>query len=187
MTIRNLIVSDIFGRTEALDDLAGAFSAPTEVFTPYGSKYMAFKDEPEAYAYFSRHVTLEGYAESLLSKIESIDSPINLIGFSVGASAIWRLSDHPKCRHVTRAYGFYGSQIRNMAHIFPEFPISLIFPESERHFSVAELMTQLSGRENVSLRQVPYLHGFMNPHSANFNEAGYQQEMAALCERPSNP
>ncbi|MDU0353749.1 dienelactone hydrolase family protein [Paraglaciecola aquimarina] len=184
--MQNIIVSDIFGRTEALEELASKFSAPTEILDPYSAKFMTFPNEQEAYAYFSEHITLEHYSNYLLNRIQSTKSAINLIGFSVGASAIWKISDNPDCINVTSAYCYYGSQIRNSVNIEPSFPISLTFPASESHFSVNELIDNLIHKNNVTIRRVSYLHGFMNIHSANYNNQGYRQEISALCEMPFN-
>lgn len=184
--MQNIIVSDIFGRTESLEEFASNFSAPTEILDPYSAKFMSFPNEQEAYTYFSKHVTLEQYSNSLLNRIQSTKSTINLIGFSVGASVIWKISNNTNCSNVTSAYCYYGSQIRNHVNIEPLFPVSLIFPASESHFSVNELIENLVNRNNVTIRQVSYLHGFMNVHSVNYNQQGCRQEISALCKMPFN-
>ncbi|XOV80993.1 MAG: hypothetical protein ACFHVJ_08585 [Aestuariibacter sp.] len=178
--MQNLIVADIFGRTKALEEFATVFSEPSRIHDPYSAQNLVFKCEAEAYRYFSEHVTLENYAESLSHCIQAIDSAVRLIGFSVGASAIWKISDNPKLNHVSSATGFYGSQIRNLVDIQPQFPIELIFPASEPHFSVDDLMSKLDTKNDVTLTRVPYSHGFMNPHSVNYHQTGYTQEVSAL-------
>ena len=55
-----------------------------------------------------------------------------------------------------------------------------MFPKSESHFDVAELMKKLEVKPNVNIAQVEYLHGFMNKHSINFNNVGYQEHIALL-------
>lgn len=181
----NIIVSDIFGRTKALEELASSFSLPSEIHDPYSGKYMAFSNEQEAYNYFLENVTLQKYSESLLNKIQSLDCSLNLIGFSVGASAIWKISNVSNL-NVNGAYCYYGSQIRNLTSIEPLFSINLTFPASELHFSVTDLMEKLANKKNLTIRQVPFLHGFMNLHSVNYNQQGYKQEISALCEMPFN-
>ncbi|QDO82825.1 hypothetical protein FM037_05740 [Shewanella psychropiezotolerans] len=74
----------------------------------------------------------------------------------------------------------YGSQIRSNRYVEPRFPIDLIFLASESHFSVNELIANLTGTDNVSIRQVPFLHGFMNQHSENYDQSGYNQEIKVL-------
>lgn len=184
--MKNIIVSDIFGRTKVLEEFASNFSTPTEFFDPYSAVFMAFANEQEAYAYFSKHVTLEQYSNRLLNRLQSTKSMINLIGFSVGASTIWNISNNPSCSDVTSAYCYYGAQIRNNIIVEPTFPVSLIFPASESHFSVSELIDSLGNKNLVTIRQVSYLHGFMNVHSVNYNQQGYRKEISTLCEMSFN-
>lgn len=178
--MRKLIVSDIFGRTEALDKLALKLAGQVEIFDPYDAESMAFKDEAQAYDYFSSKVGLDKYTLSLTRFLTSNDEPIQLIGFSVGAAAIWRLSDNPALKHISGAVGFYGSQIRNHKDINPHFPIKLIFPHQELHFSVAELIADLVEKDKVTIEHTNFLHGFMNIHSNNFDQFGCNQYLQIL-------
>ncbi|NVK55328.1 MAG: hypothetical protein HWE26_06920 [Alteromonadaceae bacterium] len=178
--MRNLIVSDIFGRTHALETLASMLTMPTDFYDPYSAEQLEFADEQAAYSYFQQHVTLKNYSANLLEQIKSSRSPLNLIGFSVGASAIWQISDTNNLINVNRACCYYSSQIRHYLHVEPHFPVTLVFPASENHFSLTPIMDSLANKQTVSVRQVPYLHGFMNPHSVNYNQQGYNDEMLAL-------
>lgn len=184
--MQNIIVSDIFGRTDALDELACHFSELTEIHDPYDAKYMAFTSEQQAYDFFTKQTSLEQYSESLLKRIQSIKSPVNLIGFSVGASAIWKVSNKPMASNIVNAQCYYGSQIRNHLDIEPLFPINLIFPALESHFSVTALMNNLRDKNNITIRQVSFLHGFMNFHSVNYNQQGYRHEILALSKMSFN-
>lgn len=78
---------------------------------------------------------------------------------------------------------FYGSQIRNYLNVNPKIKIELFFPEHERHFEVANLISRLSQKTNVTCYKVPYLHGFMNKKSNNFNDIGYYQYLQLLKEK----
>lgn len=175
-----LIASDIFGRTSALEELASELSDSIEIFDPYDSKQMNFNNEREAYRYFVSNVGLDKYSNNLKKITKSFSEPLRLIGFSVGASAIWNFSSQSNLKHISKAYCFYGSQIRNEKNICPIFPIQLIFPDSEKHFSVSKLITDISGKENVQILQTPFSHGFMNRHSENFNQTGYTQFIQTL-------
>lgn len=178
--MHNLIVTDVFGKTNAIEKLASEFSAPTAVLDPYDAKDMFFKHEQEAYEYFGAEVGLNLYAEKLIRQIQLCPDKLNLIGFSVGASAIWNISPKKGLSNVSSASCFYGSQIRNNLNVSPIFPVQLIFPSSEKHFSVSELILILSGREGVYIEQANFLHGFMNRHSKNFNRIGYKQYLDLL-------
>jgi dienelactone hydrolase len=178
--MNTIIVADIFGKTTALDEIAASISHEVEILDPYNAEVMNFRDETEAYRYFSTEIGLEAYAALLLETITAKTGPIMLIGFSVGAAAIWKISQLAAASHVASAIGFYGSQIRYSADITPLFPVKLIFPAAEPHFSISALIGTLSNTDKVQIQQVNSLHGFMNRHSQNFDTADYEQFMKEL-------
>lgn len=182
--MHRIIVSDIFGRTSALEKIAEALPGNVDIFDPYESEHMGFSNEAEAYAYFSSQIGLDTYSEKLLEKVSAQTNPIALLGFSVGAAVIWRISEQKELENVSSAICFYGSQIRNHIDITPTFPVQLIFPSSESHFLVAELIQSLEGKENVEIHRADFLHGFMNSHSENFDQRGYDQFMKTLRKMP---
>lgn len=175
-----ILISDIFGRTSALECLAAEISQDALILDPYDSEFMDFKNEAAAYEYFSENVGLASYANKLKQVLQEQGDEVLLIGFSVGASAIWNVSYDESISVVKKAICYYGSQIRNNVACSPRFPIEMVFPSMERHFSVDELIHQLSGKQNVSIRQVSYLHGFMNELSLNYDAKGYAEEIVRL-------
>lgn len=175
-----IIVSDIFGRTSALEKLVSEMQGSevkgsVEILDPYHSQKMEFDNEGEAYSYFMSEVGLDVYTDKLLNRVKASTDSITLLGFSVGASAIWKLSDNPELKHITRATLFYSSQIRHYTNIEPMFPVRLIFPEMETGFSILELINALKPKKNVDIEQTCFLHGFMNPHSKNYNAKAYAE------------
>ena len=173
--MRKLLISDIFGRTAALENMALELAGQVDIFDPYEAENRHFKDEAQAYDYFSLHVGLDKYTLNLNHYLKNNVEPIELIGFSVGAAAIWRISNNTVLTHVKGAIGFYGSQIRNYTEITPLFPINLIFPKTESHFSVTELIADIVKKDQVSIEHTNFLHGFMNVHSNNFDLVGFKQ------------
>jgi len=178
-----ILVSDIFGKTPALIQLGKAMGA-TAIIDPYDGVDMGFEDESNAYAYFVKQVGFEQYCDVLQSELQNQVSPIHsmnvLIGFSIGASAIWKLSDNPDITNIERGICYYGSQIRNLKTVTPRFDIDLIFPEKEDHFDVLALQKALYQKENVQITQTQYLHGFMNLHSNNYNQTAYDEHISEL-------
>lgn len=174
-----ILISDIFGVTPALVQLKDELAA-TAIVDPYQGKYMNFNNEAEAYDYFTGTVGLDSYVSTVSQVLASIDSKATVIGFSVGAAAIWRLSLIKENNNIKQAFCFYGSQIRNFSQIEPCFEIHLVFPKSEAHFDVSALHNLLKEKPNVISSQVEYLHGFMNYCSDNFNKVGYQEYLKKL-------
>jgi dienelactone hydrolase len=146
------LVADIFGRTRALKTMGQDLSEAVpdiRIIDPYQGLDHSFETEALAYAYFMDHVGLETYRSILTEALADPGTDTVLIGFSVGASAIWSVSDRPCFRHIQKAFCFYGSQIRQYTDITPRFDMELIFPEQEPHFDVDELIHTLAGKDRV--------------------------------------
>lgn len=180
-----VLVSDIFGNTAALKAFAEKLNAQS-IVDPYGGVDMAFNSEQQAYEYFSQHIGLDEYVAILQKAIKPLAGNTILIGFSVGASAIWSMSAHPAIKTIAKGICFYSSQIRHHTDIQPQFEIELIFPHYEPHFDVKSLQVELATKANVNVKHVDYLHGFMNPHSSNFNQHAYDKTIAALSKELKN-
>jgi dienelactone hydrolase len=168
-----IIVTDIFGITPALIELSDKLNAKY-IVDPYNGKNMAFKNEFDAYSYFTKYIGLDNYLAALIRAVDSTDNVSYLLGFSIGASVIWRLSEKSSSTKIKNAICYYGSQIRHFTSINPNFPIELIFPKNEDHFDVLKLQQLLSNKPNVTITNTNFYHGFMNNHSSNYNLSGYK-------------
>ena len=180
--MNKIIVTDVFGKTPALLTLADAINADM-IVDPYDGKSMNFISEEQAYNYFIENIGLNTYVDQLIKTIKQCSVESILIGFSVGASAIWTLSDSKSIQlpiTVKRAICFYGSQIRYHTSLLPCFEVELIFPKREPHFDVLALRNILINKAKVTTLQVDFLHGFMNEHSNNFNQTGYEEHVKLL-------
>jgi dienelactone hydrolase len=195
-----LIATDIFGHTPALDRLANQLAnrlagqqtgTTIEIMDPYDGQ-VCFRDEPAAYSFFSSQTGITAYSEKISNRLKSnhlkpghlkMGRPTHtLIGFSVGAAAIWHLSADPKFAGIQRAVGFYGSQIRHHPEILPVFDTRLIWPRSEPHFDVDHLMFILKDTPKISCCKADGLHGFMNELSQNYDE-----NLTEACLEKLNP
>jgi dienelactone hydrolase len=177
------LVADIFGRTRALEIIGQQLSEAVpdiRIIDPYQGLDHLFKTEARAYTYFTDRVGLACYASILTDALADPGPDTILIGFSVGASAIWSVSDRPSFRHIKKAFCFYGSQIRQYTGIQPRFDMELIFPEREPHFDVDELIHTLQAKDRVSCSKAKGLHGFMNELSPHFNPDCYAVFMKDL-------
>ncbi|MCP4721593.1 MAG: hypothetical protein GY860_19215 [Desulfobacteraceae bacterium] len=168
-----LIAADIFGHTPALDRLAKKLRGNTlEIMDPYDGK-TTFRDEAAAHAFFTARVGIPAYSDKIAARLKTGKPNQTLIGFSVGAAAIWHLSSNPNLSGIRQALCFYGSQIRYQTKIAPVFDVRLFFP-SEPHFDVDNLILKLKKIPRVSCQKTEGLHGFMNERSKNFDANLYE-------------
>jgi len=174
-----ILVSDVFGRTPALVKLGEELNTAI-IVDPYDGINMDFKNEAEAYSYFMDNVGLEKYLSKLLEVTRTISLDTILIGFSIGASVIWKLSGNPLVKSISCGICYYGSQIRNFKEVNPLFEVELIFPKMETHFDVLQLQSELCKKQKVKTSKVDYLHGFMNFYSSNYNKVAYWEQLNYL-------
>lgn len=170
-----IIVTDIFGCTPELELQVNNLKGPVEILSPYGNQFIPFENEQDAYQHFMTKVGLDGYVSMLNAYIERAKDPLTLLGFSVGASAIWNAAEQHSDNKVIGALLFYSSQIRHSLSLNPNFPIGLIFPKMETHFNVDDVIIELANKPSVNTTKLEYLHGFMNERSQNYDEKGSQK------------
>ncbi|MEO2278930.1 dienelactone hydrolase family protein [Pseudoalteromonas pernae] len=181
--MKRVVVSDIFGRTKALEALAFDIDAH-KVIDPYGGMDLGFIDEPQAYNHFTEHSSVNEYGAIVKEAIAHYQEPVTLIGFSVGASAVWEMIGTHQLANLSGALLFYGGQIRKRTQLQPSCPTTLVFAHEEQHFDVQELMSSLSSKERVNCHRATGLHGFMNAHSVNYNQHCYQHYLHTIKAKP---
>ncbi|MBB1370123.1 hypothetical protein [Pseudoalteromonas sp. SR45-4] len=169
-----LVISDIYGKTPCLQQLAKHFNAENQIVDPYNGVHQALENEEEYYKLFIKHCGHDEYAAKLEEYFNKLSKPTICIAFSAGASAAWRAQASTTTTHLKKVIAFYPTQIRNYLNIDAIHPCEFIFPGFEPHFNVDELITNLSAKNNVRCLKTLYLHGFMNQQSQNFSEYGYQ-------------
>ena len=179
------MLSDIYGLTEAFRRLAQSIHKDAIVIGPYDSDEVVFTDETKAYTYFSQQTNVIDYAAKVQSFLENSGKAAFIVGFSVGASALWHLSaQHPQW--IVAGIGYYGSQIRNALELRPCVPVDFVFPKYEVHFDVQDVIECLRELNNVTVSQVPYLHGFMNALSPHFEQSCCIAEMSRIRQLVTN-
>lgn len=184
-----ILVSDIFGKTEALNQFTAQLSpfySQVVVVDPYGGQLISFNNEENAYQHFQKNCGLKKLSELLESEIENSKETIDIIGFSVGGTAAWEISGKRNSRSIRNIVCFYGSRIREKTNISPKFPTCLIFPAFEKSFEIESVIQDVENKENVEVVRTNYLHGFMNRESKNFSETGYQYFSERLTKKQPN-
>ncbi len=173
--MRAIVVSDIWGATEPFKKLCEDIGKNVIAIDPYNGIDLQFSDEQQAYQHFSAHIGLEQYTKLVFQKITQHKQPCILIGFSVGASAIWNISPTLNEHQVAKAYCFYGGQIRHKTNLIPSIKTELILPYSEPHFDQNEMLKDIKKKDNIKIQHTQYFHGFLNQLSNNFNQQGYDK------------
>ncbi|QLE84310.1 hypothetical protein FLM48_03915 [Shewanella sp. Scap07] len=181
--MRIVIATDIFGKTPEFSRCLESFPFAYHLVDPYQGKYQSFADEHSAYQYFINNVGINAYAGHLAQVIQADESPTVVIGFSVGAAALWQASAMSAINHVVAGFGYYGSQIRHQIELQPQFELQLVFPRTEPSFDVGELVNQLAATAKVNAVQCQYLHGFINPLSVNFHPRGCADALQYLTKQ----
>ena len=110
---------------------------------------MGFQTEQKAYEFFMANVGLDAYCDLLFSMLGKIPGPTGVVGFSMGASAVWKISESLITGNVKRIVCFYGSQVRHMTTIRPVVVVDHVLPAHEPPFDVDELAIRLSGKKKL--------------------------------------
>lgn len=185
--MRLIVVTDIFGKTEPfrnmVSEVAGS-SISVEIVDPYEGQEMDFAAEDQAYRCFQRRMGLKNYAAKLYGILHDREATEQqLLGFSVGASALWMVAERLNNFRKTKGICFYRSQIRNCVHLSPNIDVDLYFSKTELTYDVDEIMAALAAKENVRCYKTQYLHGFMNKKSRNYSEKAYGEFTESLKKR----
>ena len=184
MTTRVLVLCDIFGLCAGLDRLQADLNqagAAVQLVDPYQGKRQQFADEASAYAEYIAQCGHDAYAAIAAQALQSSVQPYDIaLGFSAGATALWRALAPVEPDLVKQAILFYPGQIHQHLALTPQVPTLVVFGHSEPHFAVAEICTQLQQKPGVSAVSTTYAHGFINPVSKAFDDVGYQQQLNML-------
>ncbi|AXV65018.1 MULTISPECIES: dienelactone hydrolase family protein [Pseudoalteromonas] len=181
-----LLVSDIFGNTAHLSQLAQQLSGKVSLCEPYLGEIQTPVSEHVQYQHFLNQCGHDTYLERVYIKMAAVKRPTTIIAFSAGASAVWRAQAELQNPYIKKIIAFYPSQVRNHLDLSATVPCQFIFAHSEAHFDIAPVVATLRDKPNVSCEVSQYAHGFMNPLSDNFDHAGYQAYIEQLFTKKCN-
>ena len=179
-----LVVTDIFGLCRSTDKLFSylkTYSSDVFIIEPYQGERYSFENENDAYKAFINKCGHDNYLDLTKESIARL-KPKYIIGFSAGASAVWRLSglENTDCEGML---GFYPTHIRNHLDITPKISMNLIFPFSEESFDVKRVSDHVSLSQNVTSELTSYNHGFMNQNSKAYSAKAYRYGINAIEKR----
>jgi len=177
-----IIATDVFGVTPELGKLAQALGADATLVSPHPYT-TAFRTEADGYAALMARGGVEAYAKHIRATLAARRTVFDLaLGFSAGASALWLcLADAdlapwlPKCAEL-----YYGSRIRDHAHLAPRRNARLIFAEKEASFDPRGLALRLRSLGQNAEVLPGSAHGFMNPLSPGHDPVLAAQETGRI-------
>lgn len=171
---KTLVATDIFGTSRAFNSLLQnmGISNNTVVVSPYPKGETYFENEQQAYRCFQEHGGIDGYISKLADVMLSETHIGQVIGFSAGGAALYKVMSDVAFENVPLVL-FYPGQIRYFMDKQPKSPCHIIFPEFESHFSVLDVISELQNKALLNIEQSKYPHGFMNSDSKGFNKMAY--------------
>ena len=168
-----LVATDIWGLSAALRQALQQLpdiALKLEFAEPASAAGATFGDEQQAYQAFVATGGVPAYQALLTEKIRR-HKPDILLGFSAGAAALWACS--PQCADKSMLL-VYGGQIRHDSALKPACRVHCLWTD-ESHFDVRALQSTLASTQNpnsFSQQHWPYGHGFVNPLSGHYDQAG---------------
>ena len=132
--MKYIILSDINGNTDYLQGFNKSFEGKGTCITPYLYQSMALKQPLESqYEFFQRVSSIDGFLEIAHLKLKKTHGPVTVIGFSVGATVAWRLSEQ-NLPNVVHYCCIFGSRIRDYLDIAPTKKVTAWFSKDESYF-----------------------------------------------------
>lgn len=136
-----------------------------ERLDPYAGQPFVFDDEQQAYDYFQCRCSAPGYAELLRKWLEKHNEPVILLGFSAGANAIASTLTNHQFSQVVGTILIYGNRL-------PELQSPLTQPSHLLLCNQDSGVNEWQPQWPAQLQHSSLGHGFMNPRSPNFDQAG---------------
>ncbi len=178
-----LVAADVFGATDDMRRFTASLTADAMVVSPHAAGRV-FDDETQGYAAFIGSGGVAAYAERLARTLAARPAFDLAVGFSAGASALWLcLGDpdlRPRIATPKRAALYYGSRIRDAAHLRPCVATRLVFAEREASFDPVPLAATLRAAGLDATVIDGSAHGFMNPLSPGYDARLCARETARL-------
>ena len=160
-----IVATDIHGTHERLRTQL-AVLGESIVVSPWSGDGKPFATEHESVLHFHQQDGLDFYERKIAEVARG--KPSVLIGFSVGATSLWRYVASLQCNPASLAFLYYGSRIRDYESLVPRCPTTAIFAENEPSFNPTNLAKALgrSGAQCIVLSGTH--HGFMSPTSNHY-------------------
>lgn len=127
-----------------------------------------YEEQEAAYHAFMQKGFDEAFIQvkKLSDRIRPLYKKVIVVGFSIGATLAWRLSETGL---VDAVIAYYGSRIRDYLNIQPRCQSLVIFAEQEPSFRPHSILSVLEGKPYVTVAVLPASHGFMDCFSERYD------------------
>jgi len=177
--MRVVVSADIHGVSEELRGLLSALGDHT-LLSPWSGHGHPYASEQEAVSAFHERDGLSTYARQIADAVNG--RPAFLIGFSVGATSVWRYIASTRCSKDSHAVMYYGSRIRESLELVPRCSASVVLAEHEQSFEPRTIAAAIS-KSGADCTIIPGTHhGFMNPISPWFRADVAHEQIALLAQ-----
>lgn len=172
-----IVATDIHGIHDQLRAQLAVLGEPI-IVSPWTGEGCPYANEQDAVSEFHRQDGLSSY-EQKIAQAANGEAAL-LIGFSVGATSLWRYVSGPQCNTNSRAVLYYGSRIRDYLELAPLCPTSVYFAEHEPSFNPESIA--ISVRKSGALCSVisGTRHGFMSPISSHYRPDIAQEHLGMI-------
>jgi dienelactone hydrolase len=178
--MRIIVASDIHGIHDQLRAQLAVLGEPI-IVSPWPGEGRPYATEQDAASAFHQQDGPSSYEQKIAEAVNG--EAALLIGFSVGATSLWRYVAGSQCSTNSRAFLYYGSRIRDYLTLVPRCPTSVFFAEHEPSFHPESVA--ISVRESGALCSVisGTRHGFMSPTSSHYRPDLAQEHLDMLLSR----
>lgn len=163
--MRIIVASDIHGVHDQLRSQLAVLGNPT-IISPWPGDGHPFATEQDAVTEFHLRNGLASYEQKIAKAVNGEGAV--LIGFSVGATSLWRYVASGECNPQSRATLYYGSRIRDCAELVPRCVTSLFFAEHEPSFDPYLIAASVRKTGAPCTVFTGTYHGFMNSASKHY-------------------
>jgi len=177
--MRVIVASDIHGTHDQLRSQLAILGQLT-IVSPWAGEGKPFETERDAVTEFHRRDGLASYEQKIAEAVNGENAI--LIGFSVGATSLWRYVASTQCSPKSQAILYYGSRIRDCVELVPRCPTTVFFAEHEPSFDSKSVVASVRKSGAICSIIDGTSHGFMSSTSSHYR-ADIAQEHFRLLSR----
>ncbi|ETS31820.1 hypothetical protein BB987_16900 [Photorhabdus temperata] len=157
-----IFLTDIHGISEHAKLIAERLSGDVSFISPYEKENETPNNQEAMYEYFHNVSSIDKYTCKVRDTLTYINTPVILVGFSIGATVAWRLSNDRNLP-VQHFICIFGSRIRDYLDVKSVKPTSLFFSNDEKYF-----IDQLKCSNRITVELVDCAHSEISkPNGCN--------------------